>query len=129
MLAVDTNLVVRYLSGDHPEQSPRAKALINGQPVFITLTVILETEWVLRSTYRVARPTVIQKLRAFVGLPTVKVEGGSVLATALDLAEKDVDLADALHLCASSHCTGFATFDRGFVKAAQAAGYAHVQEA
>jgi predicted nucleic acid-binding protein len=129
MLAVDTNLVVRYLTGDHPEQSPRAKALINGQPVFITLTVILETEWVLRSTYRVLRADIIKKLRAFAGLPTVTIESGSVLAAALDLAEKDVDLADALHLCASSHCTGFATFDRDFVKAAQEAGYATVREA
>ena len=129
MLAVDTNLVVRYLTGDHPQQSARAKALINGQQVFIALTVILETEWVLRSTYQVSRVDIIRKLRAFAGLPTVTSEGGAVLATALDLAEKGVDLADALHFSASSHCTGFATFDRKFVKAAQAAGATGVQEA
>ena len=35
MLAVDTNLIVRYLAGDHPKQSPRARALIDGEPVFV----------------------------------------------------------------------------------------------
>ena len=68
-------------------------------------------------------------LRAFAGLPTVTTEGGTVLAAALDLAENGVDLADALHLSASSHCAGFATFDRKFVKAAQAAGATGVHEA
>ena len=129
MLAVDTNLVVRYLTGDHPQQSARAKALINGQPVFIALTVILETEWVLRSTYKSPKADIIRRLRAFAGLPTVTTEGGMVLAAALDLAEKGVDLADALHFSASSHCSAFATFDRKFVRAAQAAGASGVQDA
>ncbi len=129
MLAVDTNLVVRYLTGDHPQQSARAKALINGQPVFIALTVILETEWVLRSTYRVPRADIVGKLRAFAGLPTVIMERGTVLAAARALAETGVDLADALHVTTSSHCDGFATLDRALVWAAKAAGATGVQEA
>ena len=51
MIAIDTNLVVRYLSGDHPEQSARARALVDQNPVFVGLTVVLEVEWVLRSAY------------------------------------------------------------------------------
>ena len=82
MLAVDGNFLVRFLTGDHPEQSARAKAPINGQPVFIPLTVILEIEWILRSSYRVPRSDIVRKLRAFAGLPTVSVEGGTVLAAA-----------------------------------------------
>ena len=31
MIAVDTNLIVRYLTGDHPEQSARAQALVRGE--------------------------------------------------------------------------------------------------
>ena len=49
MLAIDTNVVVRYLTDDHPGQSPRARGLIDGQAVFVAVTVILEVEWVLRS--------------------------------------------------------------------------------
>ena len=44
MLAIDTNIIVRYLTADHPEQSPKAKALIDHEDVFVCTTVLLETE-------------------------------------------------------------------------------------
>lgn len=129
MLAIDTNLIVRYLTGDHPKQSERARALIDGQPVFAAATVLLEVEWVLRSTYGYRAGDIARALRAFAGLPTVTVEDAAVVAAALDLAENGLDFADALHLGRSAHCKGFATFDRKFVKAARAAGYDTVHEA
>jgi predicted nucleic-acid-binding protein len=129
MLAIDTNLIVRYLTGDHPRQSPRARVVIDGQPIFVAVTVMLEVEWVLRSTYGYALADVIRALRAFGGLPTVEVEDGTTVSSALDLAEKGMDFADALHLGRSAHCDGFATFDRKFVKAAKAAGHDGVREA
>jgi len=129
MLAIDTNLIVRYLTGDHPDQSARARTLIDGQPVFAPATVMLEVEWVLRSTYGFRPVDVVRALRAFAGLPTVTVEDGAIVAGALDLAEKGLDFADALHLGRSAHCDGFASFDRRFVKAAKAAGCAGVREA
>ncbi|WP_442579511.1 type II toxin-antitoxin system VapC family toxin [Mesorhizobium sp. ASY16-5R] len=129
MLAVDTNLIVRYLTGDDPEQSPRARVLIDGQPVFATATVMLETDWVLRSTYKLRGPDIVRALRSFAGLPTVTLEDEAIVAAAFDLAEKGMDFADALHLGKSAHCTGFATFDRKFVRAAKAAGYDGVREA
>lgn len=129
MLAIDTNLIVRYLTGDHPTQSSRARALIDSQPVCVAVTVILEVEWVLRSTYGYAPPEIARTLRAFSGLPTVNVEDGAVVSSALEFSERGLDFADALHLGKSAHCTGFATFDRKFVKAAKAAGHHGVQEA
>lgn len=129
MIAIDTNLIARYLTGDHPEQSPRARELVNGQAVFVAVTVILEVEWVLRSAYGNGRPDVARALRAFGGLPTVTVEDAAIVAVAFDLAEKGMDFADALHLCKSAHCEEFVTFDRKFIKAAQASGYESVREA
>lgn len=129
MLAIDTNLVVRYLTGDHPEQSPRARALIDGQPVFAAVTAILEAEWVLRSAYGYRPADVTRALRAFAGLPTVSVEDERSVASALDLAERGMDFADALHLCRSAHCEGFASFDRKLVKIARAAGFPGVRDA
>lgn len=128
MLAIDTNLIVRYLTGDHPRQSARARALIDGEPVFAAITVVLEVEWVLRSTYGYRPKEVTIALRAFAGLPTVTVEDSAVVAAALDLVEMGMDFADALHLGRSAHCEGFASFDRKFVKAAQAAGHSGVRE-
>jgi len=129
MLAIDTNLIVRYLTGDHAKQSGRARALIDGESVFAAVTVILEVEWVLRSTYEYPASDVAHALRIFAGLPTVTVEDGALVAAALDLAESGLDFADALHLTRSGHCEGFVTFDRKLVKAAKAAGYQGVREA
>lgn len=129
MLAIDTNVIVRYLTNDHPGQSLRARCLIDGQAVFVAVTVVLEVEWVLRSAYGYAPADVARALRAFAGLPTVTVEDASVVAAALDLAEKGMDFADALHLGKAAHCNGLATFDRKLVKAARAAGYEDVREA
>lgn len=51
MRAIDTNVVVRYLTDDEPSQSARARAAIDVGEVFVSTTVLLESEWVLRSTY------------------------------------------------------------------------------
>lgn len=129
MLAIDTNLIVRYLTDDHAKQSARARALIDGEPVFVTITVLLEVEWVLRSAYAYQAADVARALRVFAGLPTVTVEDGAMVAAALDRAEKGMDFADALHLTRTGHCEGFVTFDRKLVKAAKAAGYQGVRDA
>ena len=55
MLAIDTNLVVRYLTADYPQQSPKAKALIDSEDVSVCTTVLLESDWVVRSVYGFAR--------------------------------------------------------------------------
>ncbi|MDG4880514.1 type II toxin-antitoxin system VapC family toxin [Mesorhizobium sp. WSM4884] len=129
MLAIDTNLIVRYLTNDHPEQSPRSRRLIDGQAVFVAVTVILETEWVLRSAYGYGQTEIVSALRAFCGLSTVEMEEAAIVSSALDLTSAGMDFADALHLGKSGHCAGFATFDRKLVKAARVAGHGGVQEA
>jgi len=53
VLAVDTNIVVGYLTGDHPEQFAKARALIDGEDIFLCTTVLLETGWALGRGYRV----------------------------------------------------------------------------
>lgn len=51
MIAIDANIVVRYLTGDHSVQLAKAHALIDAETVFVSVTVMLESEWVLRSAY------------------------------------------------------------------------------
>ena len=118
MRAVDTNVVVRYLTGDHPEQAARARAAIDEGPVFASTTVMLESEWVLRSVYGFAGKEVAAALRSFSGLPNVSVESPVVLADALDRAETGMDFADALHLGAAARCEVMLTFDRRFIEMA-----------
>lgn len=129
MLAIDTNVVVRYLTGDHPEQSARARAVIDGHDVFVSDTVMLESDWVLRSAYGFAPGAVSRALRAFAGLARVSLESPEIVGEALDHAEGGMDFADALHLGRAGHCDAFITFDRAFIRAAKAAGLALVREA
>ncbi len=119
MLAIDTNIVVRYLTADHPEQSPKAKALIESEDVFVCTTVLLETEWVLRSVYGFAPAQIVKALAGFAGLPRVTLEDAALAATALDWTLKGMDFADALHLARAQGCDGFASFDRQLAKAAK----------
>ena len=51
MIAVDTNVLVRLLTGDEPKQAAAARRLFASQPIWIAKTVLLETGWVLRSLY------------------------------------------------------------------------------
>lgn len=129
MIAIEANLIVRYLTGHHATQSALARALIDGERVFAAITVLLEVEWVMRSAYEYQAADIVRAFRSFAGLPTVTVEDSSMVAAALDLAGKGMDFADALHLTRSAHCEAFVTFDRKLVKAAKAAGHEGVREA
>lgn len=122
MRAIDTNVVVRYLTGDDPDQSARARLLIDGEAVFVCTTVLLETEWVLRSAYGFGPAQVAGALRAFAGLATVTVEEPGIASQALDRMEDGMNFADALHLAKARECTEFVTFDRKFVEAAKRVG-------
>jgi predicted nucleic-acid-binding protein len=119
MLAIDTNVVVRYLTGDSPKEAAQARTLIGGNDVFVTITVLLETEWVLRSVFGHAAVTVAKSLRAFGGLPKVTIEGEAIVAQALDWFEGGMDFADALHLAQASACEAFVSFDRRLIRLAK----------
>ncbi len=120
MLAVDTNIIVRYVTRDHPVQSPRAKALIDGNDVVVATTVLLETEWVLRSAYRFSRTEIVEALGSFAGLPRVTLEDPARALEALDWFAGGMDFADALHLASAS-------FDRRLVNVASRVGAATVR--
>jgi predicted nucleic-acid-binding protein len=44
MIAVDTNLLVRILTNDDPNQARRAVKILKSDDIFISKTVLLETE-------------------------------------------------------------------------------------
>jgi predicted nucleic-acid-binding protein len=118
MIAIDTDLVVRYLADDDRQQSPRAKSLIAENDVWLPTTVLLEAGWVLRSVHGLSDAETARALCAFVGLPTVSVQSPTVAAQAFEWAERGMDFADALHLAAAAGCEAFTTFDERLIKAA-----------
>jgi predicted nucleic-acid-binding protein len=112
MLAVDTNVVVRYLARDDARQTPVAEEMLRTEQILILKTVLLETEWVLRYSYGFDRDLIVAALRGLAGLPTVRLQDDVFVAQALDWFEGGMDFADALHLATSREASSFVTFDR-----------------
>ena len=128
MRAADTNVVVRLLARDHPGQHARATGFFRAGTVWIPITVILETEWVLRSAYRSEPQQIARLLRSLLSVPGIEVESAAAVSEALGWFEQGMDFADALHLAAARRCDGLATFDRDFIKTAARLGIANVTE-
>jgi predicted nucleic-acid-binding protein len=122
VIAIDTNVVVRFLVNDDREQARRACALIGGEEVFVATTVLLESEWVLRSAYQLPRQELFNALRAFLDLPRVSAQDREAAVAALHWAEQGMDFADALHLASAAECDTFASFDRGLKQTAAKLG-------
>jgi len=118
MRAIDTNVIVRYLTGDDAEQAERVCAVIGHEPVFVPRTVLLEVEWVLRAVYDLSSNQIIPALRALAGLPGVSVEDATLVAQAMNWSDAGLDFADALHLVAATGCESFLTFDKRFARSA-----------
>ena len=74
MFAIDTNVVVRCLVDEDPEQCRRARSLVSSGIVFLSTTVLLETEWVLRGVFDLQPSDILAALRKFFSLPTIVLE-------------------------------------------------------
>jgi predicted nucleic-acid-binding protein len=122
MIAVDTNLLVRLLTNDDPVEAKRALRVMESDDILIPKTVLLETEWVLRHGYVLAREIIAQSFQKLLGIPNVKTEDQQTVNQALRWYQEGLDFADALHLASSAKADRFATFDRDFVKKASKLG-------
>lgn len=125
MKAVDTNVLARFFvdDPDDPEaakQRPRATRVMSGE-VFVSTTVLLEFEWVLRGFYERSAGEIGAVLAALCGLENVTLEDRDSVLSALDWHGRGFDLADALHLASSARCEAFVTFDKALAKRAAAA--------
>lgn len=118
MRAIDTNVVVRLLVADDADQAEAARQIVLGGETFLGVSVVLETEWVLRAGYDFTAPQIGDALRALGGLPGLTMEEPEQVAMALEGLEQGMDFADALHLARSGHCREFVTFDRKLAKRA-----------
>lgn len=119
MISVDTNVLVRYVTNDDPDQARRAADLLAGdRPVYVPHTVLMELEWVLRAVYGLDRPAVLTAFRQVLGLPVVQIDQPSLIALTLERYERGFDFADALHLAGARSATPLYTFDRRFARIA-----------
>lgn len=123
MIAFDTNLLVRLVVDDHPAQTEIATNLLKTHRALLLRTVLLESEWVLRSSYKLPRERVHAFFELLLQSENAVVEDELAVARALEWYQRGADFADALHLATCGKAK-MQTFDRGFCKAAREAGIA-----
>jgi predicted nucleic-acid-binding protein len=128
MIGIDTNIIVRLLTGDDPSQSEKTQAVFKKSVVFIPETVMLETEWVLRHAYNFAPSAIHLAFSKLCGLSNVRLANSHRMLMALEWYAEGVDFADALHLAQSQACNSFVSFDRKFVKESSGKGSCKVRE-
>jgi predicted nucleic acid-binding protein len=113
---IDTNILIRHLTGDPPGQARRATHfLAQAEELLLTDLVAADVVYVLESFYEVERPRVAELLRAILGFRSIVVLDAALLLRALEIYEVDrLDFADA-YLVASAEASGVgavASFDR-----------------
>jgi len=113
---LDTNVLIRHLTGDPPVQARRATSYLRrANELLLPALIVAEVVYVLESFYEVKRQRVAELARAIVGFPAVVVVSESLLLRALEVYEVErLDFADA-YLVASAEASGvgtIASFDR-----------------
>jgi predicted nucleic-acid-binding protein len=117
--ALDTNVLIRYLVGDVPEQAAAARELIEGltpdTPGFICREVVLEVAWVLERTYRFTRTQVAEALLDLTASDSLVVENSDdVAAAAYRYRQGGVGFSDLMILKATErgNAAPLHTFDQ-----------------
>lgn len=118
LIAVDTNVVVRLVVGDHPVQFAAASALLKEHQLLIPMTVLLETEWVLRSRYRYSKNQVAEAMKALMVLDHVVLPQPHLIRWAIDRHAEGADFADMIHIAAAGDVDAFASFEKDIPKRA-----------
>ena len=124
MLGIDTNVLVRYLVADDRSQYERARRLIHreeniGEPVLVSLLVLLEMEWVLRSRYELAKPDIVAVLSSLLQTADLTFEDEPSVEHAIYSWKNSLtEFADCLIDARNRRlgCRATATFDRKALK-------------
>ncbi|MFA5538708.1 MAG: type II toxin-antitoxin system VapC family toxin [Gemmobacter sp.] len=119
MIAIDTNVLVRFLTQDEPEQAAAASAFIRdltpAVPGFISREVMVELVWVLESAYRFTRAEISTALEGLLAASEIEVEAADDVGTAVFLYRDDgFGFADLMIAAAARRAgaTTLVTFDR-----------------
>ena len=119
---VDTNILVRHLTGDPPAMATRATAyLAEASELFLTDLIVAETVYVLESFYEAPREQVAAAMRSLVSMRSVVTVDPALLLRSIEVHENDrLDFAEAyLVACAESTGVGrVASFDRAIDRVA-----------
>ncbi len=113
---LDTNVLIRHLTGDPPSQAKRATAFLRrADELILTDLVLAEMVYVLESFYRISRADMALMVRALLALPSIIVADHGLLLRAVELYEtRGLDFAEAylVSLAEITNVNRVASFDR-----------------
>lgn len=119
MIGLDTNVIVRALVDDDPEQSAAARGLLctltPGNPGFVGLIVLVETIWVLRNTYHYSDQAIRGVVGRLLEAADLVIEQADLVRRALGVAQDtNRELPDILIALSADQagCDKTITFDR-----------------
>jgi predicted nucleic-acid-binding protein len=126
MLGIDTNVLVRFLVRDDEAQFEKARRLIRrevgaGEDVFVSLMVLMETEWVLRNRYCLQKTQIMEAISGLLDATEVQLEDEPAIEETLFIWKDSA--ADFANYLIGAHnrrlgCRATATFDQNAVKLA-----------
>ena len=113
---IDTNVLVRHLTGDPPEMAARATAYLSRETeLLLTDLVVAETVYVLESFYEVPREQVAESIRSLLAMSSMVAVDTALLLRSIEVYESErLDFAEA-YLLACAESTGInviASFDK-----------------
>lgn len=119
MLGIDTNVLVRFLVRDDEVQYEKARrhikrAIDAEEDIFVSLMVLLETEWVLRSCYGLKKSEIVKALSGLLDAAEAQLEDEAAVEESLFIWKKSgADFADCLIGAHNRRlgCRATATFD------------------
>ena len=123
MIALDTNILLRFVLDDNAVLSPVARRIVERNECWVSLLAAGELGYVLTSVYRSNSAEVISYCRILMDLPTIAVEHERRFAQALDGVEAGIDWFDAMLWASAPAGSIVFTFDRAFSKRASAIGW------
>lgn len=121
MIAVDTNVLVRYFVGDDAQQSRLSTDFLEDEarlalPAFVSTVTLVEMLWVLADCYRVEKDKQRELVQEILASAHFVVEHENAVTKALALRHGDI--ADRIiHLVGASFgCSHTVTFDKKFAR-------------
>ena len=120
MTALDTNVLVRYLTQDDDPQFQKVLQILNRKRAifYVCDLVLAETDWVLRSLYDWSSQEVADAFARLTTIHNLSFENEARLRSSLKALREGADLADELIIrsCRDHGAKTFATFDKAIVK-------------
>ncbi|MBA3897267.1 MAG: type II toxin-antitoxin system VapC family toxin [Sphingomonadaceae bacterium] len=115
MIALDTNVLVRWILRDDPAQSPKADEIL-AEPFFMSTSVLTELGWALGSIAGMTRAEIARSVALLLRLPTANIAHAAEVRWAVERFATRGDWEDLIHIATSVGADAFGSFEKKLVR-------------